>query len=169
MNTNFFIEHLAIFGLLTPFVIPIIYGIICGIKGVSREINYKLNGKSQRLMFNQLKNGDFVWVINDDELHYRFVKNVEYLFSNNKVRKIKIGFYGGYFCLELSPEEAKSYRHGNYYTLMNEANAEVNYIRLKREKSLNSVKNATAEDVVKATSVVVEHLNKIVNNINNNK
>jgi hypothetical protein len=169
MNTKDFIEHLAIFAFLTPFVIPIIYGIICGIKCISREISYKLNGKSQRLMFNQLKGGDFIWVINDNELHYRFVKNVEYIFAKNEVRYIKIIFYGAYPCLELSPEKAKSYRCGNYYTLMDEANAEVNYIRLKREKSINSVKNATAEDVVKAASVVVEHLNTIVNNIKNNK
>ena len=161
MNTKFFIEHLAIFVLLTPFALPILYGIICGIKGISREIDHWLNGDKQIKLFNQLKKGDFVWYVHEDQLHYRFVKQVKYIFVGTKVKEIKIYFHGGYSHLSLTPDRAKTYRFGNYYTIKYEAKVEANHIKMKRQESIDSVKMTTAEDISKAANAVVNHVNNI--------
>ena len=146
---------------LTPFVITILYGVLMGIKAIIREIDHWLNGDKQIKLFNQLKKGDFVWYVHEDQLHYRFVKQVEYTFIGTKVKYIKIYFHGEYEHLDLTPDMAKTYRFGNYYTIKDEAKVEANHIKMKRQESIDRVKMATAEDISKAANAVVNHVNNI--------
>jgi len=158
-------EAILLCALLSPFVAVITYGIAEGILGISREVNYKLNAANQHVMFNQLKKGDFIWCVDGDELHYRFIKEVEYLFYGTKIRQIRIHFRGGYDTLEIEPENAKTYTYGSYYTLYGDAKAQADFIALKRQEAISISKEATAEDVIKATDAVTARIEKIKKNI----
>lgn len=154
-------NYIAALVFLTPFAIAILGGVLAGIKVLIREIDYALNGDKQIKLFNQLKKGDFIWHVYEDQLHYRFVKQIEYIFIGTKVKNIRIYFYGGYNHLNLEPDRAKTYRFGNYYTIKDEAKVEANHIKMKRQESIDSVKMTTSEDISKAANAVVNHVNNI--------
>jgi len=154
-----------VFALLSPFAIVFLWGLSNGIKGLIREINYQLNGNKQHLMFNQLKKGDFVWLVNEDKLFRKIIKNVVYDFSGTDVIKIKLYFHGEDKYLSVPSEKSKTYRFGNYYTIMGEAMANANYIKHKRQESIDGVRTSTDEDIIKAVNDVINRTNKIKNNI----
>ena len=158
-------EAIYICAVLSPFVVVITYGIVKGILGISREVNYKLNAANQHLMFNQLKKGDFLWKVDGDRLTYRFIKDVEYVFYGTKIRQIRIHFHGGYYTLDIEPENAKTYTYHNYYTLYGDAKAQADFIALKRQEAISNSKEATADDVLKATDAVTARIEKIKKNI----
>lgn len=151
---------LIVFG-LTPLVLAGLYGVLKGIKGILREISYKLNGMSQHVMFNQLKKGNFVWCVSDGELHYRFVKNVSYDFSGTDVTNIVIEFYGNYSDLNIKSEDAKTYKYYWFYTLMGDAKAQADYVSLKRNESIKESQKVTPEEIIKEADLVMKRIEKI--------
>ena len=153
--------EIFLIAMLSPFIIIGLYGALQGIKGILREISYKRNGMSQHIMFNQLKKGDFVWFVNGDELHYRFVKKVSYNFSGTDVTNIVIEFYGDYIGLKIKPEDAKTYRYAWFYTLMGDAKAQANYVSLKRNESIKESQKVTPEEIIKEADLVMKRIEKI--------
>ena len=147
--------------MFTPFLLVGLYGVLQGIKGILREISYKRNGMGQHVMFNQLKKGDFVWCVNGDELHYRFVKNVSYNFAGTDVTNIVIEFYGDYNDLKIKPEDAKTYRYAWFYTLMGDAKAQADYVSLKRNESVKESQKVTPEEIIKGADFVMKRIEKI--------
>ena len=146
---------------LSPFALIGLYGALQGIKGILREISYKRNGMSQHIMFNQLKKGDFVWFVNGDELHYRFVKKVSYNFSGTDVTNIVIEFYGDYNDLKIKLEDAKTYKYYWFYTLMGDAKAQADYVSLKRNESIKESQKVTPEEIIKEADLVMKRIEKI--------
>lgn len=150
---------------LSPFAIVFLWGLSNGIKGLIREIDYRLNGNKQHLMFNQLKKGDFVWFVNEDKLFSKIIKKVVYDFSGTDVRTINIYFHGDCDYLSIPPYKSKTYRFGNYYTIMGDAIVNANNIKHKRQESIDAVRTSTDEDILKAVNNVISRTNKIKNNI----
>lgn len=160
-------EIIFAFVFLSPFAIVFLWGLSNGIKGLIREIDYQINGNKQHLMFNQLKKGDFVWLVNEDKLFRKIIKKVAYNFSGTDVITIKIYFHGYDNYLSIPSDKSKTYRFGNYYTIMGEAMANANYIKHKRQESIDGVRTSTDEDILKAVNDVINRTNKIKNNIKN--
>ena len=158
-------EAILLCAVLSPFVVVITYGIVQGILGISREVNYKLNAANQHVMFNQLKKGDFLWKVDGDRLTYRFIKEVEYIFYGTEIRQIRIHFHGGYDTLDIEPEYAKTYTYHSYYALYGDAKAQADFIALKRQEAISNSKEVTADDILKATDAVTARIERIKKNI----
>jgi hypothetical protein len=148
----------------SPFITGIIYGLCSAYGGIYREIKYQKNCDKQHLMFSQLKKGDYVWEVQGATLIRHFIKKIEHKFIGNHLKEIKLYFRDGY-TMEITPENAKTYKCGYKYTLMEEAKSVCAANRIARQKELDMLKNVSKEEIVKEVNAVIIRLNKIAEKI----
>lgn len=109
--------------------------------------------KKQYLMFNQLKEGDFVWKVEDNYISREKVSGVEYHFdSNDNVYKITISFVGEYHKLNIPMKIAKAFVYdeftAKYYTIYKEAEIVTNLTKMRRKKAIENAQSVDASEAV---------------------
>ena len=134
---------------------------------IASKKNLKNAKENQRLMFNQLKKGDYVWEVSGEELKDYVVTYAGYYFDINNICK-EVRIYLQNLSEEYSTRDinipvgdSQTYKHNNYYTVYNEASLLQKGIKLKRDKQRNAAKEVTNEKLIEETTKLIERLNKI--------
>lgn len=123
------------------------------------EISFRLKAKKQRLMFSQLKKGDFVWRLNGNMLDCFMVKKVNHTFHHDgTVKKMCIKLDGCYEEIKIDPKNVKSYEFEDYYTLMEDAVSRQKLILLKRKNEVEKLSKASPVEIKKAVDNVIKGL-----------
>ena len=129
--------------------------------------NLKNAKENQRLMFNQLKKGDYVWEVSGEELKDYVVTYAGYYFDiNNICKEVRISLQNlseeySTRDINIPVGDSQTYKRNNYYTIYNEASLLQKGIKLKRDKQRNAAKEVTNEKLVEETTKLIERLNKI--------
>ena len=149
---------LILLGLLI--VIPII-GCITWV--LYEEHRYRTKGSNQKLMFNELSKGDYIWSVTSNGITYYTVDKVLYFFDNNQhhdITRMKI-YYGEWDYIELQASAAKSYKQGKWHTNKKAAELEYKRIQEARNEGISNFKGATSQEIKKAQDELIKQLNKI--------
>ena len=157
-------ELLIILVIFTPLWMALISGIYYTCCAIYREIKYQKNCDKQHLMFSQLKKGDYVWEVKGSTLIRHFIKEIEHKFIGNNLKEIKLYFRDGY-TMNITPENAKTYKCGYKYTLMEEAKSVCTANRIARQKELDMLTNVSKEEIAKEVNAVIIRLNKLAKKI----
>lgn len=140
------------------FILPGIYYLCIYIK---EKIAYKTRAESQHLMFNQLKKGDFVWQIFNNELIHYMIEKVEYSFyDNGSLHRINIQV-NACDTLHIRPEEAKVFKYDKYYALYSEAKAAHNLITARRKQEINNVTSVSLEIVKEEADKAIKRIESL--------
>ena len=129
--------------------------------------NLKNAKENQRLMFNQLKKGDYVWEVSGEELKDYVVTYAGYYFDiNNICKEVRISLQSltnewNTRDINIPVDDSQTYKRNNYYTIYNEASLLQRGIKLKRDKQRNAAKEVTNEKMIEETTKLIERLNKI--------
>lgn len=132
------------------------------IAALYEEYKYNKAKKQQHLMFCQLKPGNIIWLLSDAKLYPHKVKDVDYIFShnNNSVKEITIRIDDWYDTLHLTPEQAKSFRYQDYYTIYVEAEAKSSLEEMKRNKAIGDL-TVDNEEIMAALKRETDALEKL--------
>lgn len=128
---------------------------------------FKNAKENQRLMFNQLKKGDYVWEVSGEELKDYVVTYAGYYFDGNNIcKEVRISLQSltnewNTRDINIPVDDSQTYKRNNYYTVYNEASLLQKGIKLKRDKQRNAAKEVTNEKLVEETTKLIERLNKI--------
>lgn len=129
--------------------------------------NLKNAKENQRLMFNQLKKGDYVWEVSGEELKDYVVTYAGHYFDRNNIcKEVRISLQSltnewNTRDINIPVDDSQTYKRDNYYTVYNEASLLQRGIKLKRDKQRNAAKEVTNEKLVEETTKLIERLNKI--------
>ena len=136
-------------------------------KVTASKKNLKNAKENQRLMFNQLKKGDYVWGVSGEELENYVVTYAGYYFDRNNIcKEVRISLKSltddwNTKYINIPVDYSQTYKHNDYYTIYNEASLLQRGIKLKRDKQRNAAKEVTNEKLVEETTKLIERLNKI--------
>ena len=136
-------------------------------KKIKDKKKYQDACKNQRLMFNQLKKGDYVWEVSGEELKDYVVTYAGYYFDRNNIcKEVRISLQSltnewNTRDISIPVDDSQTYKRDNYYTIYNEASLLQRGIKLKRDKQRNAAKEVTNEKLVEETTKLIERLNKI--------
>ena len=142
------------------------------IKPQMLKANHKKAMKSQHLMFNQLKKGDFIWELVGQDIKTYVVKSVSYSFGKctNECFKINISavsinneYDSRYIDIDIS--KSKSFKYNSYYALYGEANSIASMTKAKRDREISNVSSATKEELIKEANKVIDRLEEFKKNL----
>ena len=134
---------------------------------IASEKNLKNAKKNQRLMFNQLKKGDFVWYTYGEDLNTYVVTNAGHYFDrDNTLKEIRISLRdisNEYSTrnLDIPVGNSQTFKHGDYYTIYNEANVIRTAIKRKRDEQRNAASKVSDEKLASEVNEVIKRLEKI--------
>lgn len=134
---------------------------------IASKINLKNAKESQRLMFNQLKEGDFVWYTYGEDLNTYVVTNAGHYFDrDNTLKEIRISLKdisNEYSTrnLDIPVGNSQTFKHGDYYTIYNEANVICTAIKRKRDEQRNAASKVSDEKLASEVNEVIKRLEKI--------
>ena len=151
----------------------ILFGFIGGavyyalIKPQMLNTNRKNAMKNQRLMFNQIKKGDFVWELNGSTIKTYVVKSVGYSFNKctNECTRININAenisneYDSRY-IDIDINKSKSFKYNSYYTLYGEANSIASMTKAKRDQEISNVSSATKEELIREANKVIDRIDE---------
>jgi hypothetical protein len=159
------IAMLCIMGLcITAIIVTFILEIY---KVFNENKRYKNACENQRLMFNQLKKGDYVWEVSGEELKNYVVIYAGYCFDRNNIcKEVRISLRSltdewNTRNINIPVDDSQTFKCHDYYTIYNEASLLQRGIKLKRDKQRNAAKEVTNEKLVEETTKLIERLNKI--------
>ena len=134
---------------------------------IARRAKLKNAKKEQRLMFNQLKEGDFVWHTYGEDLDTYVVTHAGHYFDrDNTLKEIRISLKdisSDYSTrnLDIPVGNSQTFKHGDYYTIYNEANVIRTAIKRKRDKQRNVASKVSDEKLASEVNEVIKRLEKI--------
>ena len=143
--------------------------IVTGIFGIyeifEEKKRYKNACENQHLMFNQLKEGDYMWrVIEDKITAYKIIK-VNYKFYHDTLREIKFEIQNKESTWthdhEVDVKNAKSFKDGLYYLLYKEAKLSADACRRNKDKAIANIQQVTGEEIKAEADKVIERIEKI--------
>ena len=150
------------------FFFAIVAGILhCIYSFIARRVKFKTAKKEQRLMFNQLKEGDFVWYTYGEDLDTYVVTHVGHYFDrDNTLKEIRISLKdisSDYSTrnLDIPVGNSQTFKHGDYYTIYNEANVIHTAIKRKRDEQRNAASKVSYEKLASEVNEVIKRLETI--------
>jgi len=158
-----------IFALIIILVVVLISFSIVFLPDLLREKKEKKARKEQHLMFIQLKKGDYVWEVVNDNIITRIVDTITYRFnSSNECTGIFISTYipdNSYDtrCIDIKLKDSKVFKYLHYYTLYGEASVTAKAVKNKRDKEISKAVEYTIDDIKNASDEVTKRLEKVVN------
>jgi hypothetical protein len=148
---------LTIMGLLIA--IPIVGAIIWNAHDKHR---YKTKGSNQKLMFNELSRGDYMWSVTNQGIDYVKIDKIRYFFDGDHRNIVRFRIYWGEWdYIDIPAHEAKTFKHGKWHTIKQAAELEFKRIETARDEGISSFKGATPEDIKNAQKKLLEQLDKI--------
>lgn len=148
--------------------LPLWIGLIWLIDRLILNVYVKHNAPSQKLMFCQLKEDDYIFKAKDGILIYYIIENVEYKFDyKNKLESIKFcmrdcSSFGEYNNIEIPVKQAKSFEWGHFYTLYDMAKNVQQSVICKRNSQIESIKNVSMAELKAGVEEEIKHLNKLL-------
>ena len=123
-------------------------------------IKYKYVAPNQKKMFNQLVKGDYLWCVDEDGVTHYTIYKIGYDFNRNTntVRTIKIYYYTDYNYIQITPEAAKSFKFGKWYTIKAAAELDYKNQENKRNEAILGVTSCTTEEIKKASEKLIKQL-----------
>ena len=153
------VELIIIFSPVWVILIVAIYDII----NSSRD---KIKYKKQRLMFNQLKKGDFIFKVSEDGVNIYKISSVNYKYDYKDSLE-SIEFISGYSRIKMLITYAKSFKYIDYYTIFEAANVKFEYIQSKKKKQLDKLQFTSNEEIASGVNKLIDELKDIENKIKN--
>jgi uncharacterized protein with PQ loop repeat len=156
---------LILFLTVIAFIGGVIYTFL--IKPQTLKIKHKKAMKSQHLMFNQLKAGNFVWELNGSTIKTYIIESVGYSFNKytNECTRININAkninneYDNRY-IDIDIDKSKSFKYNSYYTLYGEANSIASMTKAKRDREISNVSSATKEELIKEANKVIDRIDE---------
>lgn len=137
------------------------------IKPQMLRLRHKKAMKNQRLMFNQIKTGDFIWELNGSSIKTYVVKSVSYSFNKhtNECTRINISaenMNNEYEIryIDIDIDKSKSFKYNSYYTLYGEAHSIASMVKAKRGQEISNVSSATKEELIKEANKVIDRIDE---------
>ena len=158
-----------IFALIITLVIILISFSVVFLPDLLREKKEKKARKEQHLMFIQLKKGDYVWEVVNDNIITRIVDAITYRFnSSNECTGIFINTYrpdNSYDTryIDINLKDSKAFKYQHYYTLYGEASVTAKVVKNKRDKEMSKAMEYTIDDIKNASDEVTKRLEKVEN------
>jgi hypothetical protein len=134
---------------------------------ISRVVNLAKARKNQRLMFNQLKKGNYVWEILGEEINEYEVINVSHYFDiDNICKNVVLSLQDVSSSwrtrqIVLPVEDSRTFKYHDYYTIYNEANVVCTAIKKKRDEQRNAAYKVSDEKLVSEVNEVIKRLETI--------
>lgn len=152
-------------------ILLILVALICGavyyalIKPQMINIGNKNAKKNQRLMFNQIKEGNFIWELNGSNIKTYIVTSVGYSFNKytNECTRINISAvninneYDNRY-IDIDIDKSKSFKYNSYYTLYGEVNSIASMTKAKRDQEISNVSSATKEELIREANKVIDRI-----------
>ena len=156
---------LILFLIIIAFVGGIIYFFL--IKPQTLKIKHKKAMKSQHLMFNQLKAGDFVWELNGSTIKTYVIESVGYSFNKYTNECTRINFntvninneYDNRY-IDIGIDKSKSFKYNSYYTLYGEVNSIASMTKAKRDQEISNVSTTSKEELIKEANKVIDRIDE---------
>lgn len=146
----------------------IVLGLLCGIyELVSNEVSLRKARESQRLLFNQLKKGSYVWeVVGEELITYVVTQSVYHFDRNNICKEITLRMQSvseswNTRNIDIPVEESKTFKRNDYYTIYNEADIVRSAIKKKRDEQRNAVSKVSNEELANEVNNVIKRLETI--------
>ena len=138
-------------------------------RDTAKKLKEERAREKQHLMFNQLKKGDYVWEVVDDNIITRIVDTITYRFnSSNECTGIFINTYRPHNSydtryIDIKLKDSKVFKYQHYYTLYGEASVTAKAVKNKRDKEMSKAVEYTIDDIKNASDEVTKRLEKVVN------
>ena len=151
----------AIFLTIMGFLIGIpIVGVI--IWNAHNKHRYKTKGSNQKLMFNELSKGDYMWSITNQGIEYVKIVKIRYFFDGDHRSIVRLRIYWGEWeYIDIPAHEAKTFKYGKWHTVKQAAELEYKRLENARNEGISKFKGVNSEDIEKAQKKLLEQLDKI--------